>query len=388
MAIYIGLDVHSQQTTYHVVNERKEKVVKGQVSTQAEALVQFSQDMLALDPEVHVAIESGGQSRWVTRILLNNGLDAHVFHATEVAAKRPKKEYKNDENDAKDLAHGMLHGLYEMEVYIPTDGAQQMRQDTVQRLHFVEMRSLSQILAKALLRGRSLPAPKCLDSHKAWQSLIREHAGTELEFFLDLHYQSYVHAEKMVDLIEARMHQSAVQNAAVAEDIDLLTTIPGVGFLTAYALVGVIGELSRFPSAAQLSSYLGLVPRSYDSGSRRQAGHITRSGPWYMRKLLCQCAQQARKGTNPLAAYYYAVLGRSGSAKKAIVAVMHRIARIAFQVLKTRRPFDTGRLRIHAELDPKTGKPFWRMERESAPRRRSVEPVSPESRPATAREGK
>ncbi len=380
MAIYIGLDVHSQHTTYHVVNECKEKVAKGRVPTQADALMQFSQDMLALDPEVHVAMESGGQSRWVTRTLLANGLDAHVFHATEVAAKRPKKEYKNDENDAKDLAHGMLQGLYEMEVYMPTDEAQQMRQDTVQRLHFVEMRSQSQIMAKALLRGRSEPVPKCLDSHKAWQSLLQKHAGTEQEFFLDLHYQSYVHAEKMIDLIEARMHQSAATNDAVREDIDLLTTIPGVGFLTAFALVGVIGELSRFPSAAQLSSYLGLVPRSYDSGSRRQAGHITRSGPWYMRKLLCQCAQQARKGTNPLAAYYYAVLGRSGSAKKAIVAVMHRIARIAFQVLKNRQPFDTGRLRIHAELDPKTGKPVWRMERESTPRRPQARLATTESR--------
>lgn len=379
MAIYIGLDIHSQQTTYHVINEQKEKVGKGRIPTQAEALVQFSQDMLALDPEVHVAMETGGQSRWVTRMLLGNGLDAHVFHATEVAAKRPKKEYKNDANDAKDLAHGMLQGLYEMEVYMPTDEAQQMRQDTVQRLHFVEMRSQSQVLAKALLRGQSLPAPKNLNSQKAWESLVQEHAGTELGFFLDLHYQSYVHAEKMVDLIEARMHQSAAKNDAVREDIELLATIPGVGFLTAYALVGVIGELSRFPSAAQLSSYLGLVPRSYDSGSRRQAGHITRSGPWYMRKLLCQCAQQARKGTNPLAAYYYAVLGRSGSAKKAIVAVMHRIARIAFQVLKTRRPFDTARLSIHKETDLRTGKPFWRMGREPEPRGRISNPRKPGS---------
>lgn len=387
MAIYIGFDVHSQQTTYHVINEQKEKIAKGRIPTQAPAMVQFSCEMLALDPEVHVAMESGGQSRWVTRTLLGSGVDAHVFHATEVAAKRPKKEYKNDENDAKDLAHGMLQGMYEMEVYMPTDEAQQMRQDTVQRQHFVDMRSLSQILAKALLRGRSLPVPKCLDSKKAWDALVREHAGTELGFFLDLHYQSYVHAEKMIDMIEERMRQSVAKDTAVHEDIELLTTIPGVGFLTAYALVGVIGELSRFPSAAQLSSYLGLVPRSYDSGSRRQAGHITRSGPWYMRKLLCQCAQQARKGTNPLAAYYYAVLGRSGSAKKAIVAVMHRIARIAFQMLKTRKRFDAGRLTIHSELDLKTGKQVWRMGHEPEPRRRSSSPATTGS-PAAAEERK
>jgi len=95
-----------------------------------------------------------------------------------------------------------------------------------------------------------------------------------------------------------------------------------------------------------------------------------------MRKLLCQCAQQARKGTNPLAAYYYAVLGRSGSAKKAIVAVMHRIARIAFQMLKTRKRFDAGRLTIHSELDLKTGKPVWRMGHEPEPRRRCSSPAT------------
>jgi transposase len=361
MAIYIGFDVHSQQTTFHAINEQKEVISKGRIPTEGTALTHFCTEMLALGGAVHVAMESGGMSRWVTRTLMANGVEAHVYHAAEVAAKRAKKEYKNDANDARDMAQGLLGKIYEMEVYMPTDEAYQMRQDTVQRQHFVEIRCKAQVQAKALLRGHSLKSPKSLDNPKAWDRLLQEHGGTKIGFFLEMHNQSFLHAQKMIQLIEKRMYQSSEADQNISEDIALLMTIPGVGFVTSYALMGVIGEFSRFPSSAQLSSYLGLVPRSYDSGSRRQTGHITRCGPWYMRKLLCQCAHQARRGSNPLSTYYYAVQGRSGSAKKAIVAVMHRIVRIAFQMLKTRRPFDTKYLNIHEEVNAQTGKTIWRM---------------------------
>ena len=68
--------------------------------------------------------------------------------------------------------------------------------------------------------------------------------------------------------IEARIHQVEQQLAAISRQLPViaqLLSIPGVGLLTATALVAFIGDIRRFPSARHLASYLGLTPREYSS---------------------------------------------------------------------------------------------------------------------------
>ena len=65
-----------------------------------------------------------------------------------------------------------------------------------------------------------------------------------------------------------------------------LLTIPGIGLLTATAIVGFVGDLRRFPSGRRFSSYLGLVPKENSSGDIRRLGRITKRGDSYLRTLL------------------------------------------------------------------------------------------------------
>ena len=70
-----------------------------------------------------------------------------------------------------------------------------------------------------------------------------------------------------------------------------LLTIPGVGLLTATALLAFIGDIRRFPSARHLASYLGLTPREYSSGLKRHLGRISKRGDGYLRTLLIHGAR-------------------------------------------------------------------------------------------------
>ena len=65
-----------------------------------------------------------------------------------------------------------------------------------------------------------------------------------------------------------------------------LTTIPGVGVITATALVATIGDGSQFKSGRHLSAWLGLVPRQHSSGGRSRLGRISKRGDGYIRRLL------------------------------------------------------------------------------------------------------
>jgi transposase len=69
----------------------------------------------------------------------------------------------------------------------------------------------------------------------------------------------------------------------------LLTTIPGIGYYTALALIATIGDITRFASPEKLSSYFGLVPSTHQSADTHYHGHITKQGPSTIRYLLVQC---------------------------------------------------------------------------------------------------
>jgi hypothetical protein len=65
-----------------------------------------------------------------------------------------------------------------------------------------------------------------------------------------------------------------------------LMTIPGVGVLTATALVAFVGDARRFRSGRAFAAYLGLTPKEFSSGSIRRLGSITKHGNTYLRMML------------------------------------------------------------------------------------------------------
>ena len=76
-------------------------------------------------------------------------------------------------------------------------------------------------------------------------------------------------------------------------EVQLLMTIPGIGVLTATALVSFVGDVRRFRSGRQLAAYLGLTPREFSSGSSRRLGRITKRGNSYVRMMLIHGARSA-----------------------------------------------------------------------------------------------
>ena len=74
-------------------------------------------------------------------------------------------------------------------------------------------------------------------------------------------------------------------------DAALLQTIPGIGVITATALIGQVGCPQRFPSGRHFASYLGLTAREDSSAQRRRLGAISKQGDTYLRMLLTHGAR-------------------------------------------------------------------------------------------------
>jgi transposase len=97
-----------------------------------------------------------------------------------------------------------------------------------------------------------------------------------------------------IDVLELNIRAVERQLAALAADmadVTLLQTVPGVGLITATALVALVADIRRFPSSRHFASFLGLTPREDSSALRRHLGAISKRGDVYLRMLLLHGAR-------------------------------------------------------------------------------------------------
>jgi transposase len=114
-----------------------------------------------------------------------------------------------------------------------------------------------------------------------------------------------------------------------------LATIPGVGPVTATAMVAVIGDIGRFRSGRHLSAYLGLVPQQRSSGGKERLGTISRRGDGYLRTLLMHGARAVVRimTARPAADDWIGRLLQRRPVNVTVAAQANKTARIAWAVL-------------------------------------------------------
>jgi transposase len=150
-----------------------------------------------------------------------------------------------------------------------------------------------------------------------------------------------------IESLETHMRDVERQLTALARqlpDVTLLQTVPGVGLLTATALVALVGDIRRFRSSRHFASFLGLTPREDSSGGRRHLGAISKQGDVYVRMLLVHGARavvcNAKKVAVPTSLQRWAMrTAQCRGHNVATVAVANKLARIVWAVWVHQRPF-------------------------------------------------
>lgn len=150
-----------------------------------------------------------------------------------------------------------------------------------------------------------------------------------------------------IEMLEAHICQVERSLASVAQqmpDVALLQSVPGVGLLTATAVVAVVGDCRRFPSGRRFASYLGLTPREDSTATRQRLGAISKRGDTYLRMLLIHgarsllCHAKRAPKPSPLQTWALQTERRRGH-NVAAVAVANKLARIVWAVWHHQHPF-------------------------------------------------
>jgi len=134
--------------------------------------------------------------------------------------------------------------------------------------------------------------------------------------------------------VEEKLNAIGGANARVR----LLRTIPGVGPRLSEAIVALLDQPQRFRSASQISGYIGMVPKSFDSGESERRGRITRQGNRLVRSLLIEVAWVGLRNNSWLRQTYQRLSGGKKARKKiAIVAVGRKLLVRCWAMLRDNR---------------------------------------------------
>ncbi len=136
-----------------------------------------------------------------------------------------------------------------------------------------------------------------------------------------------------LDAEVAQIDRALAPLVLASPDMRRLLTLPGVSATTAATLVGVIGDIARFPTPGQLVAYLGLDPRVSQSGNDpAHHGRISKQGASEARHVLVEAAWVATRTAGPLRAFAQRLAARRGW-NIAIVAVARKLTVIAWHML-------------------------------------------------------
>lgn len=293
------------------------------------------QRFLAQQPQTQIVMEACATSHHWARTARDYGHEPRLLHPQYV---RPYvRRNKTDSADAdallraagdpdlkpvpvKSVDHQALQGLHRI------------------RSQWQDTRRQRICLARALLAefGVHLPAGAA--------GIVAKLRGT-LEHTPALLAVSLAPVLDEVAELDTRIRQIDRELAGLAKRHDVaqrLLTIPGIGILTATAMIASVPDIHAFRRARAFAAWLGLTPREYSSGLTRHLGGITKRGDGYLRMLLIHgarsallCAhRQARQGEaalTPLQRWVLEVEQRTNH-NKATVALANKMARIAWSV--------------------------------------------------------
>lgn len=145
---------------------------------------------------------------------------------------------------------------------------------------------------------------------------------------------------KQIDQTRHLIKEHIDQFPDLRQQRELLTSIPGLGDLTACRLIAELGDISRFDNVRQIVAYVGLNPRQHQSGRKRTTRGISRTGRASLRAALYMPALVAKKHNPILQAFSERLHQRGLKPKQIVVAIMRKLLHLAYGILKSGRAFD------------------------------------------------
>jgi transposase len=322
MSVYVGIDVHRKRSQVAVIDQGGEVLANRNVPNGTEPILSV---IGGLPPGTPAAFEAAYGWGWLVELLEDYGFSPHLVHPLRCKAIASAR-LKNDKVDAAILAQ-LLRADLLPEAWIAPPAVRQLRALLRHRVQLVRLRTLLRNRIHAILadHGYDRPGGCWSGPGRAWLAALELPGACRAVVDDDLALIDAL--QPIVDRLDWQAHQHARSDPRVK----VLTQLPGVGPFTALVILAEVGEISRFGSARKLAAWAGLTPTVRGSDRTLWHGHISKQGSVWLRWILCEAAQTAKRHPD-FAATYQAIARRRGK-KIATTAIARKLLARAWHLL-------------------------------------------------------
>jgi transposase len=280
-----------------------------------------------------IGIEAcGGANYWARRF-------AEYGHKVKMMSPQFVKPYrksdKNDRNDAEAICEAVTRPSMR---FVAVKSVEQQDMLTMHRVREGLMKERVALInrIRGSLSEYGIVIAKDVSNLRRELPGILEDAENELtatarQLFSEL-YEDLGAREQRIRQLEHSIRALGSQHDVVRR----LQTVPGIGYLSATALYGAVGDAKHYRNGRQLAAWMGLVPRQSSSGGKQRLLGITKRGDKYLRKLLVHGARsittRAERTPRPRDRWLNELRERRGK-PRSYVAQANKTARIAWAIM-------------------------------------------------------
>jgi transposase len=319
----IGLDLGDRSCCWCALSVEGDVMARGEVISDKQPLGHFFGQI----PKSLVALEVGSHSPWISRLLEEQGHEVIVANARRVKLISESNR-KNDDVDAELLAR---LARADRQLLSPVkhrgEAAQADLMGVRVRAQLVALRTQTVNAVRGLVKpfGQRLASCDADSLNRTYaehlNAAIRGHAERLLGVVEELTKQITACDQELERIAKDRYEQETAR----------LRQVSGVGPITALTFVLTLDDPARFEKSRDVGPFLGLRPKSKQSGASEPEMRISKEGDGYLRTLLVQCGQYILSRRAPDTdlkrwGLEIAAKGKKKAKKRAVVAVARKLA--------------------------------------------------------------
>ena len=329
----IGVDLARSVFQLHGVVESGKPVLRRQL--RRSQMLEFFQKL----PACLVGMEAGASAYCWARELANLGHEVRLMQPSHV--KSYVKRGKTDAADAEAICEAVTRPSMR---FVPVKSEETQGHLVTHKAREFLVRQQTRIVnaIRAHLGEFGVVMPKGIQNvGRLIEARDQANLPAAAHKALNLLADQLVNTQKKIADVTADVRADAIANEAALRR----QTIPGIGPITASAMVASLPDVSDFRSGRDLSAWLGLTPKPHSTGGKERLGRISQMGNRYLRRLLYLGAMaqvSVRRRGEPGDDWLWKIIQRT-KPKQAAIALANRMARTVYALLRSGTEFQVAR---------------------------------------------
>jgi transposase len=346
---FVGIDYHKKSWKVTILGEKYEHKSMSQDPNPDHLAAYLKKNFPGA--RYRAVYEAGFSGFHSCRRLNELGVECIVTHAADVPTGEKERLQKTDKADSRKLARALRGGELEG-IHIPDPVQEADRALVRQRYKIMKDISRTKNRVKSLLFQFGIKIPDCFTVSQArhWSKTFIEWLRNlpvqqdTLRMSIDNYLDTGLLLRKQL-LAVNRQVRALARSERYQEPYGLLTSIPGVGLMTAMNILVQIGDIGRFERFDKLSSYIGLIPSMHGSGERMTTGKLMRRGRKDIKVQLIESSWIAVRKDPAMMAKFNELTKNNMPKNKAIIRIARKLLSRMRYVLVNKIKYELGVLK-------------------------------------------